>query len=222
MEEHVSVIIPAYNEESKIATTLTPLVSTDMFAEIIVVDDGSTDKTSDIAAARGVKVIRMKKNRGKGSALNEAAKIVKGTIIVLLDADLGESAQEVKKLIKPVVERKADLAIATFPRNNKKSGFGLVKRFSTWAVNKYGNRHLKEPLSGQRVFTREAFDKIIPFSEGFAVEVITSIKAGRNNLKIIEVPTEFTHRVTARNVKGFLHRGKQFLHIVQALICLER
>ncbi|MDK2984685.1 MAG: hypothetical protein PWQ96_327 [Clostridia bacterium] len=221
MKEYVSVIIPAYNEEIRIGNTLKPLISMDGIDEIVVVDDGSTDKTSNVAASLGVKVIKMKKNRGKGSALNEAAKIVKGSIIVLLDADLGESVAEVKKIIQPVLERKADIAIAAFPKKNKKSGFGLVKKFAIWVVNKYGKQYLQEPLSGQRAFTREAFEKVTPFSKGFAVEVITSIRAGKNNLKIVEIPTEFSHRVTTRNLRGFLHRGRQFLHILQALIFME-
>ncbi len=217
MEKNISVIIPAFNEADVIGDTLKSLNSLQDIDEIIVVDDGSVDDTSKIAADNGARVIRLEVNMGKGSALNKAVNLVSGSIVVLLDADLGQSVKEVKKLLNKVKTNNADIAIAIFTATENKGGFGLVKKFASWIIKKYSGVILKEPLSGQRVFTKEAFNKVIPFSEGFGVEVTISIKALKKGMKIIEVPTEMRHRTTGKNIRGFMHRGRQLVDILRAV-----
>jgi len=100
----VTAIIPAYNEEVSIKQTVMSVKKIPGVENVIVVDDGSRDRTGFRAEEAGAKVIRLPNNAGKGNALNEGAKYASGEIVVLIDADLGETAMEAEKLIKPVAE----------------------------------------------------------------------------------------------------------------------
>lgn len=213
----VSVIIPAYNEEERIANTLRAIKERGFATEIIVVDDGSRDRTVEIAQAEGVKVLQLACNRGKGEALNQAVPHAKGDIIVFLDADLGGSAGQGELLLGPILEGEADLTIARFPRPKKKGGFGLVKRLAAWGIRQAG-MEAGEPLSGQRAMTRQALLTLLPFSSGFGIEVGMSIRALRQGYRIEEVDTTMSHAETGRDIKGFIHRGKQFLDVLKVII----
>ncbi|MDU2198112.1 MAG: glycosyltransferase, partial [Peptostreptococcaceae bacterium] len=131
MNPYISMIIPAYNEEVKIKDTLESIKGIKEINEIIVVDDGSTDKTTKIASeikSEKIVVLKLDKNRGKGYALNYGLKIAmkNAEIIGFLDADLGSSANDVKKLIDPILNDEADVVIAKFPPAKKKGGLGFV------------------------------------------------------------------------------------------------
>ncbi len=99
MNKTVTVLIPAYNEELTIARTVAAARSLPGVLQVIVVDDGSTDKTAEKARAAGAEVLRTGVNRGKGAALNHGLKAVKGDLLLLLDADLGDSAREAEKIL---------------------------------------------------------------------------------------------------------------------------
>ncbi len=213
----VSIIIPAYNEENRIAATLKAVKSLAGVDKILVVDDGSNDETVRLARAERVSVLELKQNRGKGGAMNAALPHVDTDIIVFLDADLGESAGQAGLLIEPVREGITDLSIAAFPPPRKKGGFGLVKGTAGWALRKVGNMQATAPLSGQRAMTRAVLQAVTPFNEGYGVELGMTIMALRKGFRVMEVPTTMSHKETGRDVKGFMHRGKQFLDVLKVL-----
>lgn len=127
----ISCIIPAYNEERFIADVIKAVKSCKLIDEIIVVSDGSTDKTVSIAKNFGVKVIELKNNIGKAGAVYEGLIYSHGDIILLVDADLrGLNNENIEKLIRPVLENKADMAIGiNIPFvANKFSGLRAIKR----------------------------------------------------------------------------------------------
>ena len=215
---YISIIIPAYNEELKIKDTLESIIGIDEIDEIIVVDDGSSDKTSEVAKSvksDKINVITQSQNRGKGYALNNGLKeaMKKADIIGFLDGDLGSSAGEVEKLIIPIINDECDVTIAKFPPAKKKGGLGFVKNLAKNSVYEMTGVELTSTLSGQRIFKKEVleiFDEI-PF--GYGVEVGMTIDILKNNFKIKEVLVNMTHSETGRDLKGFIHRGKQFYHI---------
>ena len=86
-----------------------------------MVDDGSSDNTLEAAAAAGAEVKRICPNKGKGNALNQGAPLIKGDIVVLLDADLGSTASEAEKLVDPIRKQK-DITVAKI-KSSKESGF---------------------------------------------------------------------------------------------------
>lgn len=128
----ISCLIPAYNEEKYIKDVIEVVKNCDFVDEIIVISDGSTDKTAEIAEALGIKVIKLEKNLGKGGAINEGLKYAQGNIILLVDADLrGLNRENLYKLIKPVLQNKVEMTVGagiTFVAN-KFSGLRAIKRF---------------------------------------------------------------------------------------------
>ena len=218
----VTVVLPAYNEELRITETLRAVKSLSMVDEIIVVNDGSTDRTAEQVRDFGVTLINLPANQGKGGAMNGALPYINSDIVVFLDADLGSSAKEAVKIIKVVEDGLCDLAIAAFPPPTRKGGFGLVKGTAAWAIRRAGKMEVTAPLSGQRALTRRALEMLSPFDEDYGVELGMTIKALALGLRVIEVPTTMSHKETGRDIKGFLHRGKQFLDVIRVLNKLRR
>jgi len=109
----ISVIIPAYNEEKNINYVLKSLTNSLLIDEVIVVNDGSTDKTlSIIKQFNNIKLINLKKNHGKGFAIAKGIEKSKGNIVIFIDADLtGLNDSHIKKLIDPIISQKKDVVI---------------------------------------------------------------------------------------------------------------
>lgn len=128
----ISCLIPAYNEEKNIRETIIALKNCGLIDEIIVISDGSTDRTAEIAESLGVKVIKLEKNCGKGRAIVEGLKYARGNIILLVDADLrGLNSQNLRKLIDPILNNEAEMVIGkniSFVMNNL-SSLRSIKRF---------------------------------------------------------------------------------------------
>ncbi|MEW5953042.1 MAG: glycosyltransferase family 2 protein [Bacillota bacterium] len=216
--KRISAIVPAYNEESRIGMTLGALKGLGLIDEIVVVDDASKDNTAGIARAHQVVVYTLPENCGKGGALTWGAARVSGDIIALLDADLGETAAEAEKLIRPVLAGEADMTIARFPPARRKGGFGLVKGLAGRGIKMLGGLEAHSPLSGQRAMTREVMERVLPFASGYGVEVGLTVRVARMGYRITEVPVNMTHNETGRDLKGFLHRGRQFWHVARELV----
>ena len=125
-ELNVVVIVPAYNEADRITETLEAVARIPQVTRVVVVDDGSRDDTASAAERAGAQVVRLPRNRGKGAALEAGLQRADGDMVLLLDADLGETAAEAAKLLKPILADEADLTIARFPEGPKQSGFGLA------------------------------------------------------------------------------------------------
>lgn len=217
MESKVSALIPAHNEENTIHNTITALKKIPGVCEIIVVDDASCDKTAQAAADAGAIVVSLKRNLGKGGAMNQGLTLVTGDIVALVDGDLGSTASDVSKLIDPVISGNADMTIAKFPRARKKGGFGLVKGLAVKGIKMFTGMDVLAPLSGQRVLKREIIDALGGFESGYGVEVGMTIDAVRKGYKVLEIDVNMTHSETGRDLKGFIHRGKQFFHVAQVL-----
>ncbi|MGL6104904.1 glycosyltransferase family 2 protein [Romboutsia sp.] len=222
MNPYISIIIPAYNEENKIKDTLENIKNIDEINEIVVVDDGSSDNTTEVAKTVNsdkIKVFRLDKNKGKGYALNYGLKIAmeNADIIGFLDGDLGSSSSEVKKLITPILNNEADVIIAKFPAAKKKGGLGFVKGLAKDSVLEMTGESLDATLSGQRIFKKEVLEKFDEIPFGYGVEVGMTIDILKYGYKIKEVLVNMTHSETGRDLKGFIHRGKQYYHIKKVL-----
>lgn len=214
----ITVLIPAYNEEDLIAETVKAAMKVPHVRQLIVVDDGSQDKTVQKAKEAGAQVISLGSNYGKGEALNRGIPYINQPVVALLDGDLGESAAQLELLAGPVLDNNADMTIATFPPVKKAGGFGLVKGLARSGIYLRTGLRLEAPLSGQRVMLREVLEVVTPFASGYGVEVAMTIKAARCGFRIQEVPTTMRHRVTGRDLSGFMHRGRQFKDVLLALL----
>lgn len=221
MNNQISIIIPAYDEEDYIAKTIMAIFKWSIEPEIIVVNDGSKDNTYNVlktfASIPNIKIINCNENYGKGHALALGLLAAKGEIILFLDADLGESAVDSERLLEPILENKADMSIAVFPKSNKKAGFGLVKGLAKKGIYYLTGSNISAPLSGQRAFKREVLERV-ELINGFGIEVGLTIDVLRKGYRIKEIEIPLTHRESGRDLKGFTHRGKQFTAVFWALL----
>jgi Glycosyl transferase family 2 len=216
----IAVLIPAHNEATRIAETVRAAAAVPGVTRVVVVDDGSEDDTDQLAENAGAKVVRLYGNRGKGTALEAgAARVGNADFIVLLDADLGDTAAQAALLLAPLLRGETDMAIARFPRVDQgKTGFGLVKNLARWGIRRLGGPfEASAPLSGQRALTRACLATVRPFSAGYGVEVGLTIRALRAGFRVVEVDTTMSHAATGRDLSGFVHRGRQFVHVAIAL-----
>ncbi|WP_332695908.1 glycosyltransferase family 2 protein [Halalkalibacter lacteus] len=213
----ISFIIPAYNEEKRIGTTLAAIRKHFPSAEVIVIDDGSRDKTREIAEMYADKVISSSINKGKGYAMQQGWRLATRTYIACLDADLEESAKDVSSLIQPLQQGRADVTISII-KPGKKAGMGFVKRRVQSIVLRETGVKLQAPLSGQRVFHRKWLPVLLRRSyHGFGIETQMTIDLLQAGAKCLEIPTTMQHREMGRDIKGFVHRMKQWADIERQL-----
>ena len=168
-----------------------------------------------------MEVVNLTANVGKGEAINRGVRGVEADVFIFLDADLGDTAREAARILRPVLNGEADLCVARFPPPKKKGGIGMVKRLAAWGIAREG-MIAREPLSGQRAMTSQVLQDILPFHSGFGIEVGMTIRALRRGYRIIEVPVQMSHAETGRNLKGFIHRGRQFLDVARVILAENR
>lgn len=221
--ERISILVPAYNEEQRIGATVRAarLLAPADDCKIIVVDDGSTDRTAQAAEEAGADIVLTQPNRGKGAALQAALTLAQGDVLLLLDADLADTAQEAGKLLAPLLAGEADMTIALFPDHpGRGGGVGAVVRLARWGIRTLTGRTMRAPLSGQRAVRREVLDRCGGFAAGWGVEIALTVRAARAGFSIREVQTEMDHRVTGRSATAMRHRAAQFLAAARILIQL--
>ncbi|MDI3299453.1 MAG: glycosyltransferase family 2 protein [Bacillota bacterium] len=211
-----AVIIPAYQEAERIGETVRALRAAG-FREVLVVDDGSRDGTAERARQAGARVLRLGRNRGKGAALTAGLKATAGDPILFLDADLGTSAGEAVALLGPLETGQAEMTIAAFPGPARGAGFGLVVGLARWGIRRLAGWSPRFPVSGQRALWRSLAGRLAPFAPGFGVEVVMTVRALWEGARLQEVPVAFRHRRTGRDLRGWLHRGRQWRDIALAL-----
>lgn len=225
----IAVIIPAMNEEERIAATVRASKAIPGVDLIIVVDDGSTDHTQARAREAGAITVRHTVNRGKASAMQTGGKVAamhdpaqgEPRLLLFLDADLGESAAGAAPLVEPVASGRADCAIAVLPPAQGAGGHGFVLRLSRGAIEKATGWRPRAPLSGQRCLTREAFNAAQPFASGWGVETAMTIRVLVAGLTVVEVPCELGHRVSKRDWAGQVHRARQWVDVRRAVVALK-
>lgn len=223
MKTAAAIIIPAYNEGAWIMQTLQTLrVQADLSScEIIVVDDGSEDNTAELAAKWADGVIRLKKNRGKGSALWQGVQAVPHERILFVDADLGATAVHVVRLLDELEEDACEMAVAC-PSSAHRGGFGLARRLAQREIYKATGTTLCAPLSGQRALTRRAACAVQSWDCGFGIEAAMTLDILKAGLPMREVSMPIMHREHGRTVSGFWHRGKQYAVIRRTMAERQR
>jgi glycosyltransferase involved in cell wall biosynthesis len=218
---NVIALIPAYNEAARIGATVRAVRTIKGVSTVLVIDDGSADETTALAREAGAEVLALVRNAGKGAALAAGLEHIRADVdvVMLLDADLEESAAQAVTLLEPVISGEADMTIATFPRPAGKAGFGLVMRLARWGIRRLGGDFdARAPVSGQRALNRRAIETVLPIAAGYGVEVALTIRALRAGLRLAEVPTTMRHAATSRDLAGFVHRGRQFVDVAGALL----
>ncbi len=136
--------------------------------------------------------------------------------LLLLDADLGESAQAAAVLLAPLHEGRADVTVATLPAQPG-GGRGFVVRLARAGIADATGFEAAQPLSGQRALTRDAFEAARPLADGWGIEVGMTIDLLRAGFRLVEVPVDLRHRVTGTDWRAQRHRARQFWGVWRAL-----
>jgi Glycosyl transferase family 2 len=202
----LTVLVAARDEEDAIGATVSSLREAFPDAEVVVADDGSRDATAARAEEAGARVVRLER-RGKGQALSLAEATCADGPIVLCDADLRGD-------LRPLRDG-GDVVVAAFSRRVG-GGLGVAKAVGRALIERRGGRRMREPLSGQRFLSARARAEVFPVAAGFGVETRMTIDALRAGLEVLEVELDLEHRATARDLRGFGHRGRQLVDLVLA------
>lgn len=228
----VAVIIAAKDESLRVGHTVTAARALPGVDTVVVVDDGSTDRTRDIAREAGARVFRHARNKGKGAAMQTGAEGLRlieeqegrqdPRHLLFLDADLGATAAEAAPLIEPVTEGRADMTVALFPATRMRlGGHGFVVRLARSGVCRATGWEPEQPLNGQRCLTRAAFEAALPLAPGFGVETGLTVDVLRSGLRVIEVEVPLEHRATGTDLRAQMHRARQFTDVARALATRE-
>lgn len=228
----VAAVIPAKDEAERIAATISAIQDIAGVDLVVVVDDGSTDDTAEIATAAGAIVVRHRTNRGKAAAMASGARrvgqedvtdgLTVGRPLLFVDADLQASAANLAPLVVPVILGRADLTIANLPpQHTPGGGRGRVVRLAQRGIFTITGYRAVQPLSGQRCITRAAFDAATPLARGWGVEVGMTIDVLQAGYTVIEVPCDVQHRVTGSDWRGRAHRARQMRDVALALAVRE-
>lgn len=206
----VSVIIPAKDEANSIGS-LIPEIRESLSGcphEIIVVDDGSRDRTREIAYSNGTIVVSHEKNLGKGAALKTGVQNASGGVIVFLDGDGAHDAQDIPRVIAPILEGKADLVIGSrslpeshvvispltrrLSSNLASLAISVIISFLLPLITLFrcSMRYIKitDCTSGFRAIKKANWQKLDLVSQGFEIDTEMIYEAARNRLTISEVP----------------------------------
>ena len=216
-------VVPAKDEQQRVAATVAAVRDLPGLAAVVVVDDGSHDRTADLARAAGAQVVAHPRNRGKSAAMatgaTHAVRLGLGALpLLFVDADLEDSAAALGPLVAPVGDGRADMTIAVLPPQSRPGGgHGFVVRLARDGILARTGWTPTQPLSGMRCLTRAALDAATPLAPGWGVEVGLTVDVLRAGMRVVEVPCELHHRVTGRDWRGQLHRARQYRDVRRAL-----
>ncbi len=206
---NVSCIIPAYNEETRIAAVLRAVCACDLVEEIIVVNDGSRDRTSEVARVfPKVVVLDLAFNVGKGGAIAAGLENASGEVLLLLDADLvGLEGKHVEALLKPVLEG-IDMTL------------GLFKKGRLWSD---AAQAITPAISGQRALRRcilDAVPNLIACRMGVEIAIHQAAKDLRCSIKKVDLDgvTHTPKEVKFGLVRGATARAKMYAEIGRTIV----
>jgi len=197
----LSVVIPVYNEAGTIREIIQRVLAAPSEKEVIVVDDGSTDGTRVILrreAPNGVVVLFQDSNRGKGAALRAGFQKVTGDIVLVQDADLEYDPAEYPRLLKPIVDGRADVVYGSrFSGETHRVLFFwhyVGNRFLTMLSNMLTNLNLSDMETCYKVFRADILKRLVLRSNRFGFEPEFTAKVARLGCRIYEVPVSYHGR----------------------------
>ncbi len=216
----VAVLLPAYNEEVSVASMV--ILSSKYAKEVIVIDDGSADRTSEVAKLAGATVLRHSTNRGKGVALKTGFDYAKDfDIIVTIDADGQHNPSEIPLLIKPIEDGVADIVNGSRYLYGHETSTPKFRRVGQTvldtATNMASGIKLTDSQSGFRAFSSKSIDCFNFDPEGFGIESDMLIEASNNNLRITEVEVSVRYDVNTTTDNPFVQGMSVLLRIFELM-----
>ena len=191
----VAVVIPAFQAARTIGDVITRTRTAVPAAQIIVVDDGSTDGTGEEGRGKGATLLIQPRNRGKGVALRAGiakACVAGASAIVTLDADGQHPPSEIPRLLKPIADSRADLVLGARERS---ATMPVSRRLTNWLsaslASRIGGQPVTDAQTGFRAFTREVAERVQPGGDRYEYEANFLLDALRAGYRVVsvEVPT---------------------------------
>lgn len=215
----VSIVIPAKNEADSIGMVCTDLFKVisrleDYVCEVICVDDHSTDRTAEIAASFGARVVPNRGPNGKGRALRAGFEAATGDIIVMMDADYSHRAEDLPVMLAPLASGAGGLVIGSrlmggsdeFTRIR-----ALGNLFLTAAFGLCHERYLTDALNGYKAFRRDVFGDFHYTSNSFEIEIELLVNALRKGYRLVEVSSHERERHGGEAKSRAIRHGTRFL-----------
>ncbi len=224
----LSVVIPVYNEKLTIKEIIDRVLAVPIDKEMIVVDDGSTDRTPEILKSTKDKVTVVYNsliNIGKGAAIRIGFEQVKGDIIIIQDADLELDPSEYPRIIEPIIEGRADVVYGSRffggrgMRETNLTNY-LANKLLTHLTNILYGSHLTDMETAYKCFRLDVIKKMRLKSIGFEIEPELTAKALRLGYKIYEVPISYHPRRISEGKKiGFMDGIKAIYFLFKYRFC---
>ena len=206
---YLSVLMPALNEERTIAQVLDVVLASPVDLEVILVDDGSTDRTWELMKARAdadprVHAFRHRVNGGKGAAIRTALQTARGELVLIQDADLEYDPADYPRLLEPIQSGRAEVVYGSraFSSHTAYSYWYVMgNRLVTLATNVIYNCYVSDMETGYKVMPREVALSLDLRARGFDLEPEITAKLLRSGHRIYEVPISYAARSRAEGKK---------------------
>ena len=196
----ISIIIPAFNEEGNILKVIDEVKKLDLKKEIIVVDDGSIDKTGELVKTqKDVKLIQHEINQGRGAAVKTGIANSSGDIIYIQDADMEQFPSDIPKLVEPILSNEAEVVYGCrFPKGRRPHNMSLIRiignHFFAFLGSFFFKQNLSDIYTGSKCYKKEVVNRIDLKASGFEQEVELLAKISQLGIKIKEVSINYSSR----------------------------
>ena len=216
----LSIIIPARNEEETLPMVLDeirevmPELESDRSVEVIVVDDHSTDRTVEIAASYGARVVTNQRRSGKGTTLRAGFESAEGDILLMMDADYSHRAAEIPRFLDALRDEDVAMVIGSRVAGGSQEYThirALGNVFLSAALGLCTRRYLSDALNGFKAFRREVFTDFEYTSRNFEIEIELVANALRTGKKIVEVSSNERARAGGEMKSRVIRHGTRFL-----------
>jgi glycosyltransferase involved in cell wall biosynthesis len=217
--EQTTVVIPAFNEERAIGSVVSALAAAAPWLEIIVVDDASTDRTGEAAAAAGARVIRHPYNKGNGASVKSGIRAAAGDYILIIDADGQHQPADAARLVAALGEY--DLVVGARSQATQAS---LARRLGNGALNRLAayltGRPVPDLTSGFRAARRECLREFLHLLPNrFSTPTTTTLAFIKAGYSVTFVPVEARGRVGTSKIR-FVRDGTRFMLITLKVVTL--
>jgi glycosyltransferase involved in cell wall biosynthesis len=205
----LSVVVPCYNEETTIKQLLSRVLDSAYTAEVIVVDDGSTDGTAEIAGSFGdprIVLLRQSHNQGKGAALRRGLQAATRDFVLIQDADLEYDPAEYGELLEPLISGRADVVFGSRFLGNRAHRVlyfwhSVGNRILTTASNAFTNLNLTDMETCYKAFRREVAQSLDLRENRFGIEPEITAKVAKGGWRVYEVGISYSGRTYAEGKK---------------------